>query len=63
MSLQPSEGGSQEKRGAAPTVTEKTDGKDFVLIPQPSDDPEDPLVRHASNLGNSAGVVARTTSN
>ncbi|KAK3191879.1 hypothetical protein K4F52_001922 [Lecanicillium sp. MT-2017a] len=38
MSLQTSEDGSPE-----PTVTEKTDGKDFILIPQPSDDPEDPL--------------------
>lgn len=47
MSLQTSEDGSPE-----PTVTEKTDGKDFILIPQPSDDTEDPLVRRrASQAG------------
>jgi hypothetical protein len=52
MSLQTSEDGSLEGRGATPTVTEKTDGKDFILIPQPSDDPEDPLVRRrASQAG------------
>lgn len=28
----------------SPEMAQKTDGKDVVLIPQPSDDPEDPLV-------------------
>lgn len=45
MSLQTSEEGSPDKCDATPTVAGKTDGKDLVLIPQPTDDPEDPLVR------------------